>query len=331
MIDEKAKEKINDILNKNFNITPKQIAEAYLAEKKWKEKLKKNIIPEKTILGSLFLRKTTFPELFITMVDYIEKRNIPLPKGWSELKDVCKVELETSLKSCVDQLSKKTRKQLEDNYDFSTTKKVLESIVDFETPIIFSIMAKDIVNKFIKIANDWRKKEKTDFIKACHILACVPLSNYEREIIQAIKHRLKSPTYIEMTPLKEMEMYKCLFPLTPFPSPKTPEETLPSLFDWFSMRPQKLDPESLVYVLQFNYKRKRGCPRDIFFVALQMVIYTLLALENQPKKIKEHGCKKWAQKLSFRIIKESYKRWIKYLPKLTEKSINNAIYLKNTY
>jgi len=331
---EKAKEKINDILNKDFNVTPKQLAESYLAEKKLIKNVKqKQGSTSESILGSLFLRRTTLPEVINMYLAEIEKvckeQNRPIPDGNGQLKTLLSVVLKTDFKFHAARLSKGTSKQLVSNYNTPTIKAILEAIIDFELPVCFSIMANGTMSKLITDANAKNKKNQKVLSNACNILlGGAPLSDHERETIRAIRHRLQSTTYIEMSPLKEVELYKCLYPLSPLPTP----ENKAGLMEWLRILPKerKVDIESLFYMLQFNYRRKRGCPRDIFFVALQQVIYTLLALENRPEKVKEHGSKKWAQQLSKKIITESYKG-LNFLPKLTEKDINNAIHLKNTY
>lgn len=263
---EKKKEKItNDILNRDFNLTTKQLADSYLAVKKWKQTKPSN--RDLSILGSIFTRRTFF-EVFYEYLSGIEKackqKNKPILEGNSELKTMLSVVLKTGLESSSDRLHEKTMKQLKDNYETPTIKKVLEAIIDFELPVMFSIMAKKTLCRFIKIANDKNTKTKEVLSNACGILlGGAPLSDHERETIRAIRQRLQVIT-IEMSPLKEVALLNCLFPLAPFPTPENKEA---DLMDWLNILPkeQKPDLEALAYMLQFNYKRKKVVQR-IYFI-----------------------------------------------------------------
>jgi hypothetical protein len=303
---EKVKEKIDAIIRKNSIETPKQLENAYIAQ-----------VIKKLPYTTPSLQTTTRDEVFSGVLlkgieNLFMERGKAIPYNLLDgFKNYFKNKSSEKLKKYFHRLSLETQKTLRENYEAATIELIIRAIIDFEIPVVSAAPAKKLFNGVIEAMKE-ANRERKEIIKACKcLLAKVFLTQAETEVLGGLRNRFETPNeQVYLDPIKEVELaninFDNLIKTNPATSPLFQQKWF---LDWLSE------------MLKFEFKRPRGASKNIYFKALQVVIYKLLTIEP-PKKIKRYL--RWAETLTANIINECYKG--KGLSKLTAKDINNALH-----
>lgn len=209
----------------------------------------------------------------------------------------------TSVKN---RLSKKTLQTLRKNYNQKTIATIFESIGSFDQVLL----KKSDVDKMLSKQFSTRQT-KSKYKRAIHLCdallkAGIFLSDNEIAVLSKIQQRAsqcyKGLKEAEIDPVKASMFYE--------------NQTTGSLGS--PCNPFEWTPAYLEACLSIVPKKPKGRPKDIFFKALQIVVYKILTA-GEPKKVTRFIG--WAKKLTADIINECYPN----LPKLTAVDIDNSI------
>jgi hypothetical protein len=294
---EAVKKEMERIIQTKQINTPRELAECYL-------KYKTNKTSELPVIMSISTALEKFYDIFSALP--VTKANDDLNRELEEIKISL---IDTPLKQGFKKFSKQTANLLKTNYSPSVIKIILQALADFSIAIDFSMKKPKGNRNCLALSS---KQLYTKQAKACDdllLFSFLTLTETEKNTIETIKKRtegyLKEIKKVSIDPVKEFELQ--MSSSMGLLSPYDPVE-------W---------SKAFRIVLHSNLivKKQKGRPKDIFFKALQIVIYKYLVLDR-PRNVSRY--KEWAKKLTASIINEFYKD--KGLPNLTTKDIDNALH-----
>jgi hypothetical protein len=223
---------------------------------------------------------------------------------------------ETKHLSCQDneevlkQLPQASSKQLLDNYTQDFVKSIIDAINDFARFVYLFSGADELLSR---ITDDGKtlSKQRSLVVRAAEvILKNATLDEESRRLIERLKaQHVRNPIDFQIEkidPICISLLYKGALE-----GPQNPCNE-DDYAEWFE--------EYVSLVAAMGFTRPQGQQQDIFFKAIQIIIYKLLT-ETPPAKHKRYA--EWAKGLTARIINESYSG--KGLRKLSAKDVDNSL------
>ena len=294
---------IDEILRidtKSFN-TPAKLAKAYLRFRQDQQALiqlkdQMNSGAQFELYLKMLEKYNDFLAIFDNLKDEIYPPGVRVRVNHS---------LENERKKMLKKLSSLTAKDLHDNYSDAATTSVMDAIIDFQVFVDLSAEVNDLLWRL----TDARKeipKDARSVIKATEvILKKGALTEEERRLIEGINKRKES--ILENLP-EELIDPVCVVLLCRRALRDMPYESEDLYEDYMSI------------LASTAFPRPQGRHKDIFFKALQVIIYELLT-KNGPKNRKRYI--EWSKDLTARIINECYAG--KGLWKLSKKDVDNSL------
>ena len=267
------------LTNKSLKLAP-DLATEYIRHKK-----------EGTPINSFVAKSSSIPQLAQSAAFAF------LYKLWQE-----------TFKEMVARLSKNTSSALCLNYDTTIIQKIIDALIDFEVPI----ETQKSLEKILQCSADPKKVQEARLkLKATKtLLKGIGLSAPERQNIEEIYRKYKDilgkVRKIPMDIMKLTALYQAKNVI--------PETESISIAEYVSNFP-KIEKAAIErqewhrawhsVLSKIIVNQGQGKPSQIFFNAIQIIIYRLLADESKPKTIRRH--KAWCKRLTTNIINEAYK------------------------
>jgi len=234
-----------------------------------------------------------------------------------------------TFKEMVARLSKNTLSALHANYDTDLVQRIIDALIDFESPI----EARKSLDKILQHSADPQEVQnvRLNLKHSKELLKGPALSLPEQQVIKNINRRYKdilgNVREVSMDVMKLTALYqaKNVIPESESVSiaeyvshfPKIEKEIEKETIErqkWHHLWHSELD--------KIIFKQGQGRPPHIFFNAIQIILYRLLADESKPKTIRRH--KAWCVKLTSIIINEAYKHLS--VPLLTPKKVEKMVH-----
>jgi hypothetical protein len=225
----------------------------------------------------------------------------------------------------VTRLSKEILSALRANYDTTIIQKIIDALIDFEGPIL----AQGSLEKILQCSADPKKVQKARLgLKASEtLLKGSALTVPEQQTIERINRKYKdildNVREVSMDTMKLTALYRIKNAI--------PEAESISIAEYVSNFP-KIEKEAIerqqwhrawhTELCKIIFNQGQGRPSQIFFNAIQIIIYRLLADESKPKTVQRH--KAWCVRLTTSIIREAYTHLS--VPMLTPKKVEKLVH-----
>lgn len=298
---------VSEILTAKFPKTPSELATQYIQHKK-----------EGTPAQFLVAKSSSIAQLALGCKKAAGKRKSAAYEFFYKLW------LET-FEKMVSRLSKETLSMLRKNYDTPTLQKIISALIDFEGPI----EAQKTLEKILQRTAEPKQVQKARLeLKASEtLLESNALTVPEQKTIERINRKYKdilgNVREVSVDTMKLTALYQIKNAI--------PETKSISIAEYVSNFP-KIEKDAIERqqwhsswhseLGRIIFNQGQGRPSRVYFNAIQMILYSLLAHESKPKTIRRY--KAWCVRLTANIINEAYKHLS--LPLLTLKKVEKVVH-----